>query len=369
MRTLQRLLVGAVVAVVAVGLSAPPAAAHTVDGSGPTNYLTEITAVSPDVEGLRLRVLEFGGQLELVNDTGEEVLILGYQGEPYLRITDDGVFENRLSPATYLNADRQAQTEVPDEAQNSDADTPPDWQRKADGSTAVWHDHRVHWMGNDPPEAVQRDDGRAHVILPEWTVPLRVGDRSVNVEGTLRWVPGPQPWAWLAAAIVAAAIVVLLSLRWWRVTLAAVAVVLVVGDIAHAAGLAWAPDTPGNSLARFVGGGFLPLIGWAAGAFGVWGLARGKVEGAYGAAMAGFAVLLIGGVLDFSALTSSQVAFVWGETPARAAVAGSIGLGVGAVAGSLLLLRRTFGSFLGPKPTKASPDDRRAFGFPATPDA
>lgn len=366
MRTARRVLIGAAVALGAIGVSAPPAAAHTVAGAGPTNYLTEITSVTPRVEGLQLRVLEFGGQLELANNTGEEVIVLGYQNEPYLRITAEGVFENRLSPATYLNADRQARTEVPEDAQNSDADTPPEWNRKSDGTTARWHDHRVHWMGSDPPGAVQRDSGRAHVILPAWNVPLSVDGRAVTVEGTLRWEPGPEPWLGLGVAAGLALLVVLLSLRWWRLVLAVVTVVLVAGDIAHAAGLAWAPDTPGNSLARFAGGGFLPLIGWAAGVFGISGLVRGKVEGAYGAAMAGFAVLLIGGAGDFSSLTSSQVAFAWGEDAARGAVAGSIGLGAGAVIGSLLLLRRTFGSFLGPKAADASPKDRRAFGFPTS---
>lgn len=330
-----------------VVLTAPPAAAHTVDGSGPTNFLTEITGVSPDVDGLELRVLEFGSQLELTNRTGEDVVVLGYEAEPYLRIGPQGVFENRRSPATYINADRQGQTPVPDDA---DAEASPEWRKRSGSDTARWHDHRVHWMGSASPPAVQRDSSRAQVIYPAWTVPLRLGDRDVTVTGTLTWVPGPSRWPWLGAAALAAVAVVAVSWRWWARVLAVLAVVLVVGDIAHAAGLAWAPGTAGSPVARFAGGAVIPALGWAAGLAGARLLWRRDELGAYLAAFAGLAVCLIGGIGDIAALSRSQVAFVWGETAARLAVVGSMGIGAGVVVASLLAVRRTTGSFLGPKP-------------------
>lgn len=335
-------------------VAAPPAAAHGGDGAGPTNFLTEITGISPELDGLELRVLEFGSQLELSNRSGEDVVVLGYLGEPYLRIGEAGVFENGRSPATYINADRQGQTTVPEEAQDTDAETPPDWRKASDASTARWHDHRVHWMGSETPPAVQRDSSRAQVIYPNWVVPLRAGDRDVEVTGTLTWVPGPSRWPWLGAAAAVAVLVVVVSWRWWGPVLAALTLGLVVGDIWHAAGLAWAPDIAGSPVARFAGTAFLPVFAWAAGLFGARMLWRREEFGALLAALAGFAVFLIGGLGDIAALGRSQVPFVWGETAARAAVAGSLGLGAGIAIAALLAVRRTTGSFLGPRPAAPS---------------
>ena len=50
--------------------------------------------------------------------------MLGYQDEPYLRVGPDGVFENRRSPAVYLNANRRGSTAVP---RSADPDAEPDW--------------------------------------------------------------------------------------------------------------------------------------------------------------------------------------------------------------------------------------------------
>jgi hypothetical protein len=62
--------------------------------------------------------------MELTNDTGETVTVEGYWEEPYLRLdAGGGVYRNTRSPATYLNADRQGQTAIPDSA-DARADPP-----------------------------------------------------------------------------------------------------------------------------------------------------------------------------------------------------------------------------------------------------
>lgn len=87
-------------------------------GSDPPapNYRSTIRSIVPPLDGLQLRIIDAGARVELVNHTGEEVVVLGYDGEPYLRIGPDGVFDNRRSPATYPNQDGQAQTNVPPQA-------------------------------------------------------------------------------------------------------------------------------------------------------------------------------------------------------------------------------------------------------------
>ena len=91
-----------------VGAGATPVAAHTVGGAQASNYQTRIRAIEPAVAGLRVEVVDAGTRLRLRNPTGLEVVVLGYAGEPYLRVGPAGVFENRRSPATYRNRVRIA---------------------------------------------------------------------------------------------------------------------------------------------------------------------------------------------------------------------------------------------------------------------
>src|SRR4051794_19559227 len=93
---------------VVVGAGAAPACAHAVSGVSATNYETRLTGVDPGLPpGVRVRVVESGSRLELVNRSGTEVAVAGYTGEPYLRVGPDGVFENLESPSTYINATRK----------------------------------------------------------------------------------------------------------------------------------------------------------------------------------------------------------------------------------------------------------------------
>ena len=142
-------------ALAVAALLAPPALAH----EGNPNYRSTVRAVDPASEGLSVQVLNFDDRLELRNDSGRMVTIMGYGGEPYARLLADGTVQvNRRSPASYLNEDRFADAEVP---QSADSDAAPVW-RTLDGSGRFdWHDHRAHWMGkNLPPQVEGR--GRAH---------------------------------------------------------------------------------------------------------------------------------------------------------------------------------------------------------------
>ena len=81
-------------------IAAEPAEAHLPGiNAASTNYRTGIIAVSPPIPGLEVRVAEIGGELELINRTGQQVVVLGARLEPYLRVeADGGVDENRRSP-------------------------------------------------------------------------------------------------------------------------------------------------------------------------------------------------------------------------------------------------------------------------------
>ncbi len=93
---LGRLLAALAVAVVAV-LAGPavPASAHTVSGAGGQDYETLLGPLAPAVPGVTVRVVENGSRLALRNTTGQQVVVLGYDAEPYLRVGPDGSSRTR----------------------------------------------------------------------------------------------------------------------------------------------------------------------------------------------------------------------------------------------------------------------------------
>ncbi|MGH9003872.1 MAG: hypothetical protein ACRDYV_12155, partial [Acidimicrobiia bacterium] len=182
-------------------LTASPALAHALNGANPSNYRTRILAIEPERPGITVEVVEAGNRLLLTNTSDVEAVVLGYAQEPYLRVGPDGVFENLRSPATYRNRSRFPTEEVP--AIASDPEAPPQWQKVSDGHSVRFHDHRVHYMGLQPPGPVKADPGREHVIIPAFEVPIQMGQEQVLVKGDLVWVPGPSTLPWLAIAALA----------------------------------------------------------------------------------------------------------------------------------------------------------------------
>ena len=323
---MRRLAVAVSVALASLLALAAPAAAHGGPGGddpGGTNYRTRILDVSPDIDGLEIRVIEAGARLELVNDTGGEVTVGGYEGEPYLRIDDDGVFENLRSPATYLNRSRQASSEIPPEA---DAEDAPDWQRIDTGRVARWHDHRAHWMGGDPP-AVADDPGTEHVVIPSWVVPLDIGEETVEVAGALVWVPGSSPWPhYLLALLLASGFTLAgLSSRWrWAVT--AGMVVLMVAAGLDAIGV-WA-ETSESTVAK-LGGLGAPLTTTAIAIVSVTQLRRAPREALLFAAASATSFGLIFGISNLDWLSRSQLPTALPSNLARLTVTVSLGAAVG----------------------------------------
>jgi hypothetical protein len=87
-------------AAIAALVACPVAAGH--GGAADRDYRSTVTAVTPRVAELQVQVLDGDDRLRLRNDSGEDVTIRSYDGEPYLRFpASGGVFRNANSPATY----------------------------------------------------------------------------------------------------------------------------------------------------------------------------------------------------------------------------------------------------------------------------
>jgi hypothetical protein len=328
-----------------MAIGAAPADAHLIGTNAtPINYRTRILVVSPPIQGLQVRVAEIGGALELINRTGKPVIVLGARLEPYLRVgADGGVDENRRSP-TWL-ASRPRGSSAP-RSPSPDPAAPPDWHRLGGGVRVVWHDHRAHWTGPDPPQ-VRRAPQRRQVVIPRWQVPLRVGDQTAVITGEVVWVPGSSWWPWLAVAAALAGVVGAAGrTRRWRLVVLVAVTVAVTADVLHTVGALLASVVP--MLIR-VYASSPSAAAWVLGGLAVHRLLRrpDADSGPFYLLAAGFFFAFAGGLADMTALGRSQVSTALPVGLARAAVAASLGLGGGMVVVALLKAPRSGGHLTG----------------------
>jgi hypothetical protein len=324
-------------ALLAVVLIAPPVGAHTLGGVEPSNYQARLLAVRPPVPGLTVEVVDAGTRLRLVNTGPRDVVVLGYQLEPWLRVGPRGVFENSRSPTLQMAGPRRADSPPPAAV---DPGAPASWRQVDAGQSVAWHDHRAHWEADEPPAQVRRAPGSTHVVIPEWTVKLRTGGRLVDVVGQVRWVPGPSPLPWLAgAALLAMAVVAVGRSRRWSDALAAALALVVALDLVQAAG-AWAAAAPVPLAGRLLSLG-ASAAGWVLAGLAVRQLLRRRVEsGLFQLLLAAGLLTVLGGLGDLGYLLRSQLATTLPAWIVRTAVTAKIGLGLGALTAAALRLRR-----------------------------
>lgn len=185
----------ALVLVLAVGLApttSGSAQAHAGTLPDSAYYRSSVTSIEPAVPGLEVALDPPGESITLTNHTGRLVEVPGYSGEPYLRIDSSGVQENLTSLTSFLNGSLVIQG-LPQQPSGQSA--PPSWKQVARTTSYTWHDHRVHWMSQQRPPAVEADPGRAQKVFG-WQVPLVVGGTAVTVNGELRWIGAPAFDTW-----------------------------------------------------------------------------------------------------------------------------------------------------------------------------
>jgi hypothetical protein len=189
--------------IVAVGLALVAALPSTaLAHGGNPDFRSIVHGIRPRLPGVSVSVLGYDNQLQLINRSGKDVTIEGYDGEPYARVLADGtVEENRNSPATYLNADRLGATPVPKFANSNKA---PSWRVVDKTGRFTWHDHRMHWMAQGLPPQVKSQDKKTKIF--DYGIPIEMANTKATVSGTLFWV-GPNnsfpiaPFAVLAVIV------------------------------------------------------------------------------------------------------------------------------------------------------------------------
>ncbi len=200
----MRARLAALVVAVAGPLAAAPAWAH----EGSPNFLSTVTSVTPSVEGVTVTVLNRDDRLLLRNGSDRDVVVMGYEQEPYARIDAGGdVWVNTNSKAYYINAERDGKVPVPE---GVDSKGEPRWERVDGSGRFEWHDHRMHGMGEEDPPMVEDQDVRTKVY--DWTVRMRVGDQPGAISGTLFWTPTPSSSLPVGAILAFAGLVIVLCI-------------------------------------------------------------------------------------------------------------------------------------------------------------
>lgn len=139
-----------------------------------------------------------------VHSDGHDVMITGYKNEPYMHITTKGeVFVNDGSQTTLINGNRYGNVDT-----SSFVESPnPVWRKIGTNGTAMWHDHRVHWMSPKQPAPIDT----AGTVL-EWKVSMSVDGVPTTVAGTL-FLREKASMLWWLAGFAALLCAVVLSVR------------------------------------------------------------------------------------------------------------------------------------------------------------
>lgn len=140
------------------------------------NTESVITSIVPSVpSGVRIDIVGFDTFVR-VRAKGHVVTVPGYQQEPYVRIDSNGDVSFNTSSITYqLNMNRYG-----DVSHVGNTEGPPTWKLTSRDGTAMWHDHRAHWMSPKPPVPIDKEG-----TVQTWKIDVVVNDVPTVVDGVL----------------------------------------------------------------------------------------------------------------------------------------------------------------------------------------
>jgi hypothetical protein len=281
--------------VLALGLAAltalgSPAAAgaHLRSGRIAVDYRADVSQLPAGVEA---RVYRSDLALRLAVAPGHQVVVLGYAGEPAIRLDVAGVAANEASP-TAGGAGLLKRT--PRRERGA-----PRWRLISSSLSIVWHDARLRGL---PPGVTHRP----------WIVPLVVDGSRTRLGGELRRVPTPSPWPWLAlGAVVVASVAILFTRRRQLVRTATVLLgcAAAAASVATAVGFALASTASVGAWVEGANELVFVLVGLAF-------VARGSRDTR---ALAGGALGLLGLAVGLSKLPALLHGIVLSALPAAAA--------------------------------------------------
>ncbi|MGH3887839.1 MAG: hypothetical protein ACRDSZ_14965 [Pseudonocardiaceae bacterium] len=318
----------AVLAVLFALITAVPAAAHIVGtGGSPTNYRATVTAIRPAAPSVAVTVGLGGQWVRITNQGPAQIVVLGYRGEPFLRLSRDRVQVNELS-STATETGQTPGTPVSQDpaAQNPAAE--PRWVQLRDGDSATWTDARI----DPPPQDEANQSG-------SWELPLVVDRQQVTVLGTWDQIPPPSPWPWVAAlALLAAAVAAIGWMRNWQRPMAAIVGAGILAFVLHLLGTGFAPQQ-GGPVFGWVGVGAVGAFSLLIGGVAVVSTLRGSESAPDRLATVGIMVLLLAAT-DISVLWNSQLPFAGPAVLDRGLTVLTYATALGLLVGGARLIRQ-----------------------------
>ena len=285
---------------------------------GPRDTQTVIESIVPALpDDVSLDVLGFDSYLRL-RAPGREVQVPGYENEPYMRIDRDGsVWFNEGSRTWALNTDRYGRVDL----SSFMATETPVWVRDRTDGTALWHDHRVHWMSTAEPSVLDEQG-----TIQDFVFALDIDGSTHTVTGAL-YLRDRASIAWWATGLVATLVFVAFAVVRRR---AFTWTAPVVGTVAAVAGgLQWIGTEPGARVVPLLG-----AFGALAAVVGAVGLVVGRSRTARASLMSAAlnagsgATLVLVAVLTADYVRSAYVPGLAWEWVARALVPVVLAAGV-----------------------------------------
>jgi hypothetical protein len=250
---------------IGIALAAPSTAgAHLRTSRAAVDYRATVSALHAPVS---VHIYRADLALGLTLRGRHRVVVLGYLGEPFLRLGPDRVFVNASSPTAAGAKPAGAHPRT----------STPLWQLHSRRPSVIWHDARVRGL----PSGMTRGT---------WRIPLLVDGHRTQLEGTIQRVGAPAAWPWLAIGLVFAAAAGLALRRRQLLRLATATFGAVAAAAAVVSGIGFAVASTasqgtwieganeaafalvgvavmvrGSSDAKALAGGFLGLVGLAAG--------------------------------------------------------------------------------------------------------
>ncbi|MGH3751351.1 MAG: hypothetical protein ACRDRP_01420 [Pseudonocardiaceae bacterium] len=290
MRAVALTVLAAVLAGLLALINPAPAAAHIAGGGGsPSNYRAVVTAIRPAVPAMAVTVGVGGQWVRVTNQGAAEIVVLGYRGEPFLRLSQHRVQVNELSPT----AAETGQTRGAPASQDA-----PRWVQLREGDSATWTDARL--------------EAPANPVETSWQLPLIVGGQQVTVVGTRERIPPPSPWPWVGALVLLAAAVAAIGwLRNWHRPMAVVVATGILAFVLHLLGTGFAPQQ-GGPVFGWIGVGAVGAFSLLVGGVTVVSTVRRRETAAARVITTGTMILLLAAT-DISVLWYSQLPFAGPE--------------------------------------------------------
>ena len=191
----QRGRIAGALAVIVAALALPStAAAHGPVDPAASSYVARLSSVPAGIEA---KVIDGDQRLWLHVSLRRTVVVIDYQGAPYLRFSPRGVAVNVASAMYYLN---QVPAETP--PPTTGPRVAPHWSAISGAHTYGWHDGRLHALAATAPAP-------GATYLGRWRVPLRIDGTPSTITGGLYFAASPSiVWFWpiLVALACAAAV-------------------------------------------------------------------------------------------------------------------------------------------------------------------